>query len=118
MKFHVEETLPNLVQDGALTLYKIYTEIVTETKRKAKETKILGELIITREVKLLESRSEITIKDRFPIDITVPNNKKVIEKADVDLTMHNLNFSFGVEGTKFSAEIELINVDEKVGQLA
>jgi hypothetical protein len=116
MKFHVVEKLPTLVQDGAVN--KVYTEFITETKRKAKETTIKGELIITRELKVTNSRSEITIKDRLPVDITVPNNKKIIEEAEVFLNIQSFNLEFGTEFTEFKADIELTNVEEKAEQLA
>jgi hypothetical protein len=116
MKFHVVEKMPKLVQEGVVN--KIYTEIVTETKQKAKEITIQGELIITRELRVPNCRPEITIKDRFPVDITVPNHKRIIDKAEVCLKIQNFNLTFGTEFTEFTAEIELTNVGEKAEQLA
>lgn len=118
MIFHIKENLPNIVQDGILK--KIYAEMVTETKQNKKETTIKGDLLITRELKVpnSSSNSEITIKDRFPIDITVYNDQKNNKEAEVCLNFQSFNVGFDKDCTEFSGKIELTNVKDKAEQLA
>jgi hypothetical protein len=115
MKFQLEEKLPNLVKEGILN--KIYTEIVTETKHKAKELHITGNLIITRELTVPNNNSEITIKNKFPIDITVPNGQKLVEGSEVCLHIKTFNLGLDKYFTEITGELELTNVVEKAKQL-
>lgn len=115
MEFHVEEKLPNIVEGGIFT--KIYTEIITETKHKTKETNITGNLVITRELRG-PYNMEITLKNKFPIDITVPNSKKL--NGDAEICLHMKTFKLGLEKdyTEFIGDLVLTNVvEEEVKQL-
>lgn len=114
LKFQLEEKLPNLVKDGVLK--NIYTEIQTENKHKSRELHITGNLIITRELRVPDNNAEITIKNKFPIDITVPN-AKILDGAEVCLHINTFRLGLDKDFTQITGELELTNVVEEAKQL-
>jgi hypothetical protein len=108
MKFTIEDNLQN-VCNGLIN--KVFTEINYDTKQEGKEILIIGDLVITRE---FVKQSRVTeIKDRLPIHITIPKNRKINIEAEICLHITNVNYEFEEEFTKFYGEIELTNINEK-----
>jgi hypothetical protein len=108
MIFALEEELSN-VRHGSLV--KVNTEIIYDKKLTKKETKLIGKLIVTREIKKMDRITEI--KDQFPIDITIPKNNIINSAAEVSLRLAALKFEIEEEATKCYGEFELTNVEEK-----
>lgn len=113
MLFQLEDKLPNLVREGILN--RFITEIVTETKHTSKEARITGNLIITRDFRVPNDNSEITIKKKFPIDIQIPN--KLVNGSEICIYIKTYNLVFKEDFTEINADIEVTNVGENANQL-
>lgn len=108
MKFNIDDTLSNVSGD----LKKFSTEILCETNETDEQIQIVGFFNIIREI---ESTNKMTeIKDRFPVNITIPKNKRLINDVDCSIRLNSFNFEILEEITNIWFELELLNVKETV----
>jgi hypothetical protein len=107
--FVLKEELAH-VKNGSLL--KVYTEMLCDKKVTKREIKLIGNLVITREIRKLDRITEI--KDCFPIDITVLKEKVINPEAEILLRLNSFTFEIGEDMTTFKGELELNNVKEDV----
>lgn len=112
MKFRIVEDLPNL---NSGTLQKVLTEISYNTIESGENIQLTGFFIIQREN---NQGSVITeIKNKFPIDITIPKRKLSHKKDGVSIYLNNFQLDFEGDKTQFIGELELSNIKEEIEEV-
>ncbi|KZO00618.1 hypothetical protein [Pseudobacillus badius] len=109
MKLTLEENLPNLIQ-GAVNKLSIETDYVS--KESANDIVLTGKFIITREIKTKNRVTEI--KDRIPVEITIPKKKLIKKTAETSLHLKEYRFGFEGDCTLFEVEAEITNVADDI----
>ncbi|KIL72965.1 hypothetical protein [Bacillus badius] len=112
MKLTLEENLPNLIQ-GSVNKLSIETDYVS--KESANDIVLTGKFIITREIKTTNRVTEI--KDRIPVEITIPKKKLIKKTAETSLYLKEYRFGFEGDFTLFAVDVEITNVEDDIPEI-